>query len=684
MLFKISLNNIRRRLRDYAIYFFTLVLGVAIFYVFNAISGQAALFAIESSMLEVLGILDLAMSSVSILVAVILAFLMLYANRFVMKRRHREFAIYLLLGMSKRKVSFILFLELIWIGLLSLGVGLLLGIALSQIMSALVAALFEADMTSYTFMVSPQAAALTLLYFSVIFLLIMVFNGFQLRRLQLVDLLDTGRKSEEIRLKNPLLSFSLLLAGVLGLFYAYREVSTWRIRFLSQKKLALCIALGALSTYLIFWSASAIFHSLAKHSKKLRYRGLTIFTFRQLSSRINTMVFSMTIVCLMLFVTICTLSSAFSIRNWLNNNLKKICPADFSLAYSEYSDYESWSPQDLVKILEKNSYDLTAELDRYVHYQKYTDPDFTLRDFLALSEAEASEADRPYEYLLERSERIVKLSDYNQLMSLFGREPLTLESHQYALLCNEPKIKVLRDQALLKGGSIHLMGQDLVSRYDHCLEGTLELEAQPLNEGVYIVSDTVVDERYAVSDCLTGNYKVQGRQEKAAIDEEIREKTERILLAEATKRGNGLQLRLDTRSEIYASSVGFSAISTFIGLYIGLIFLIACGAVLALKELSESVDSIGRYEILRKIGADEKDLMASLRQQLGLFFLFPLLLAALHSVFGMKFARMFLQLFDRESWLSSFGITAAIIVCIYGGYFLISYRSSRRIIQGHR
>ena len=126
------------------------------------------------------------------------------------------------------------------------------------------------------------------------------------------------------------------------------------------------------------------------------------------------------------------------------------------------------------------------------------------------------------------------------------------------------------------------------------------------------------------------------------------------------------------------------AIVAFLGLYIGLVFLIACGAILALKELSDSVDSIGRYEMLRKIGADEGDISRSLFRQTGIFFLLPLIVAAIHSVFGMKYLIFFLEVFGTENIGSSVGLTLSTLLLIYGGYFLVTYFSSKSIIKGRR
>ena len=146
MLYKLSLKNIQKSFKDYAIYFFTLILGVAIFYVFNAIDSQTVMLDVTSSTQEIIKLMTNMLSGVSVFVSFVLGFLIIYASRFLMKRRNKEFGIYLTLGMSKRKISMILFFETLFIGIISLVIGLGIGVILSQFMSLLVANMFEANL----------------------------------------------------------------------------------------------------------------------------------------------------------------------------------------------------------------------------------------------------------------------------------------------------------------------------------------------------------------------------------------------------------------------------------------------------------------------------------------------------------------------------------------------------------
>ena len=140
-------------------------------------------------------------------------------------------------------------------------------------------------------------------------------------------------------------------------------------------------------------------------------------------------------------------------------------------------------------------------------------------------------------------------------------------------------------------------------------------------------------------------------------------------------------LTVNTKKDIQNSSVGLGAIVVFIGLYLGIIFLISCAAILALKELSESSDNKERFQMLRRIGVSEADLNKALFKQIGIFFLFPLILAIVHSIFGLIFCNVILKDMGVDFDIISVIVTAIFIILIYGGYLIITYFCSKNIIK---
>ena len=683
MLFKLSLKNITKSIKDYAIYFFTLVLGVAIFYVFNAIDSQTVMLKVSSSKYEVIELMTTILGGVSVFVSFILGFLIIYASRFLIKRRNKEFGIYLTLGMSKRKISLILFFETLIIGVISLGVGLALGVVLSQLMSILVANMFEADLTKFQFTFSSSAALKTLLYFSIMYLIVMIFNTIIVNKCKLIDLLHGNKKSEKVKLKNPIICTIVFVIAVIALSYAYYLVTdgfSTSPLMNTIEGILIPIALGCVSTFLIFWSLSGLILKIVMHLKKYYYKGLNSFTVRQISSKINTTVFSMTIICLMLFFTICIFSSALSLKNSLSGNLKDLAPVDIQFSkLQQLSDEEEESfSKDIIEDYNITAKDTLQRLDVYKYLKDVVDintyrvEEITLKDSFG-DQLEQIGKDYPALSYNVR-EDLIKLSDYNRLAKLYNKKELTLKDNEYVIIANYKMMADIRNIALKNNTKLTVNGKDYYPKYQECQDGFIELNGSATNTGVIILPDNALEGIHPYKNVLAANYQADTKEEKEDIEETV-----------STTINNHFNkdtlLTYNTKIDIYASSIGLGAMVTFVGLYLGIIFLISSAAILALKELSESTDNKERFNMLRKIGTDEKMINKALFNQIAVFFLFPLLLAIIHSIFGIEFANYILKTIGTESLLSSIILTAVFLVVIYGGYFLVTYYCSKNIIK---
>lgn len=692
MLCKLSLKNIKKSFKDYTIYFFTLILGVAIFYVFNAIDSQTVLLQTKQSTYEIIDMMTQMLSAVSVFVSFILGFLIIYASRFLIKRRNKEFAIYMTLGMGKRKISTILFIETIAIGLLSLGVGLGLGVLLSQLMSLLVANMFEADMTNFAFTFSKAALIKTVIYFGIMYLLVMIFNTIQVSRCKLIDLMNSSKKSEKVKIKNPIICTIVFVLASIILGYCYYMVSVPdAASTLTLKEITIIIGLGALSTFLIFWSLSGLILKIVQSIHKVYYKGLNSFTLRQISSKVNTTVFSMTIICLMLFITICVLSSSLSIKNSMTANLKELAPADIELTkkrnipkeLQEEYGYTDGQIESSYKTISETLKELKIDENKYLKDQTtihvYTDPNVT---YITTQGDNIDSMKRRYPYLDYTSpEIIVKLSEYNKIAKMFGNDTFTLEDNQYMIIGDYESMTALRDEALKLNTPITIFGKTLTPKYKKVKNGFIEMSSNHITDGVIIVPDNVIN----VSDnspqmeyeYMVANYKANDQKGKEKIEEIFTNPELDNLYPDVTLEGT-------SKIAIYDASVGLGAMITFIGLYLGIIFLISSAAILALKELSESVDNKIRFNMLRRIGASEKQINKALFRQIAIFFMFPLVLAIIHSIFGIKFCIFLLETFGKEQMLASVFMTMLFLIFIYGGYFLITYYCSKNIIKEKR
>lgn len=687
MLCKLSLKNIKKSIKDYAIYFFTLILGVAIFYVFNALESQTVMMDVSSSTEELIELMMTMLSGVSVFVSFILGFLIIYASRFLMKRRNKEFGVYLTLGMSKRKISLILFFETLFIGIISLVVGLGIGIILSQLMSLVVANMFEADLTKFAFVFSSSSCIKTIIYFGIMYLFVMIFNTYSVSKCKLIDLLNGAKTSEKIKLKNPILCIIIFIISCLVLGKAYHLVTVEFLTLQEVEDILVPIVMGCVSTFFIFWSLSGLLLRIARSMKNFYYKGLNSFTLRQFSSKINTTVFSTTIICLMLFITICLLSACLTMKNSMNANIKELAPADFMFTTNMNMDkyYDSFrtygyndnkiknSHYTVLEMFNIFNYDITRDVKEYVEINTYATPDLTMNHTLG-SKLDSVRTSFPF-LQYDTKESIIKIGDYNKVARLYGNEEYSLKDDEYMIVADFKSMVEIRNMALENGEAINLFGHTLKPKYSSCQDGFLEMSSNHINTGIILVSDNVINEDYLVQNHLIGNYNTSDKNEIEEIENNIN------ALDKNPKANDYLLPSGSTRLSIKEATTGLSAMVTFIGLYLGVIFLISSAAVLGLKELSESSDNKQRFRMLRKIGTDEKMINKALFRQIAIFFMLPLILALIHSVFGIMFAMKILEVFGNDQLLPSIIMTTIFMVIIYGGYFLITYYCSKNIIK---
>lgn len=662
MLFKLSLKNIKKSFKDYAIYFLTLILGVAIFYVFNAMDSQQAMMDMNETKKQILDLMSNLLGGVSVFVSFVLGFLIIYANKFLIKKRKKEFGIYMTLGMGKKQMSKMLLIETILVGLISLVVGLLVGILASQLMSIMVAKMFEADMTAYTFTFSNEALIKTIIYFGIMYVLVMILNTFIISKYKLINLITAAKQNEKVKVKNPIISIIIFIASIFVLGYAYYQV-TENIMNLNFHEFIGCIILGIVGTMMFFYGVSGFILRLTKANKKLYLKDLNMFVLRQINSKINTTVFSVSIICVLLFLTITIFSTAMSLNQVAKKDLKELTPMDLQI--KEYTgENETRSLQKVLTDSGLNMKDLKEEIE----VNEYLIDTVLTKDVLGKELTGKNETE--FKYHLEMPETIMSISDYNKVARQYGKETFTLNENEYLVIADYEDMIKYRNEALQNGVIININGKTYKPKYTEIKDGFIDMGSNHSNTGIFIFPDKALEKIKPAHRLLIANYNANSDEEYQKIEEKI-----------SNISVDNVAIGFYTKNSIYDSAIGIGAIVTFIGLYLGIIFLISSAAILALKELSDSSDNKERYQVLRKIGADEKMINKSLFKQIGIFFAAPLLLAIIHSIFGIKCANLMLSAFGKSGMLTSIILTAILIIIIYGGYFLLTYFSSKRVIK---
>ena len=651
-LFNISLKNIRKSFKNHLIFFITTIFGVAIFYVFNSLSDQAVMLKINESNVSLIDTLGSIMSVISVFVAVVLGFLIVYANTFLIKRRNKEFGIYLILGMGKVKVAAILIIETVVIGIISMAAGLIVGIAASQGMSILIANLFEADLTKFRFVVSKAAIMKTILYFCIMYGVVLILDIIVSGSRRLINLINSGKKGEKEINRNPVLCVIVFIIACILLGTAYYKVTAGMESIESFAGVAAQIVKGIVGTFLLMFSISGLFLLLVRAKKKFYYKKLNAFTTREISSKINTAVFSAGIISLMMFFSICCLSTVFSVKKSIDNNIKKLIPVDIQYETLHTRDAANDPPID--ELVDKLVKDKSNLEDMFTVNMYYMDND---------------------NYHFNQIDEYMHVSDYNKVARRFGNEEIELKDDEYAVIGN---MEQMMGKNYLKpdGAVITINGKEYKPQSGDMYYGFVYIDNYEDCYGKYIVPDDVdfsnagVHMEVLMADLKGDKKTYKDTNKKMYFDDVV-----------YGAREGGYYMNVYCKYEIINISTRLTVVLVFVGIYLGIVFIITGAAILSLKLLSESVRNKEKYTILRKIGVDNRMIRKSVFTQCMIYFGLPLSVAVMHSVFGIQTCTKILGFYGKSGLLYSILITALIIVLIYGGYALATYLGSIRILS---
>ena len=653
MLTKLVFKNVGKSMQDYTVYFFTLVFGVSIFYMFNSIYAQQDIMVVTEILTDSMIALRKILSVISVFVAVILGFLIVYANSFFIRRRKKEMGIYMTLGMSKGKISAILVSETFLMGLIALIAGLIIGVFGSQFMSVFTAKIFEADMTAYKFIFSPDAAVKSSLYFAVIFLTVIIFNTITVSKYKLIDLIYGGRKNESLKIRSTKLSVLVFLVSIVFLGTAYALVLKNGIININRIFLW-SIILGTAGSLLFFFSLSGILTKLIQSNKKLYYKNLTMFVTRQLTSKINTNFISISVVSIVLLLVIGIFSTGYSMKNILSANLKETAPYDVSFYGDGKGNYKT-----IYESLPMSIKGIDAISHEYSIYRG----DLHYKDF-------------PVDYsslsfdIGKRGLDFVMFSDYQKFLEMQGMEKADLPGNGYFIVATGDVYQHAAQQFLDRNVSISLGGKTLQPK------GKVQnIKLSNSDSGItFVVNDGFSETLDKSPDqvlnmvCKTGegSKKLQENLNQYSNSEDYQEK--------------GFWY-YSSREEIYASSLAMKAIISFLAIYLGIVFMVACAAILAIQQLAQASDNKERYALLRKLGAEKKMLDRALFVQILCYFLLPFILGIVHSIVGLTAVNNVMMAFERVNVMDSVFIPALFIVFIYGVYFGLTYIGCKHILR---
>ncbi len=727
MLCKLAWGNVRRAGRDYLVYLLTLTLGVTVFYAFNTISMQVDIAGIdEEGLAQVMGSM---LGDLTYFLAGVMAFLMVYANNFIMKRRKKEFGLYQVLGMGRGRVATIMALETVIVSVVAFVAGIVLGVGLSQLMTFFTASLFKTQIANFHFFFSVHAFNLTLACMLVMFVLTLLLNLRAVRRTKLIELMGAERRNESIKTRNPWIAIAIFAVGAVLVGVAYYRLlrdgfpltATDSKLQEAMNQFGITTAMVTVGTFALFWGLSGMLIKLLQSLRGVYWRGLNMFTVRQLAAKVNTVCFSMGVIAMLLFLAITSVTCGMSIANVMNENLERYNPVDVSQTYvyytpdtldyyKGYKGYVNPSEADRM-VLADTTVDLypawhgkgksagnNDETGKKVNIDDVAGEHVQIDSYLSYPFGGSNPSVTPSEMCKIMGEKLPKAfggsnadtmglfvtpaSQYNKLRQMMGEEPVHIGHDQYLLTCDMGgELVDLYTKYMAGGHALTLGGHTLKPATDKSDKDTAAIanSAMGSNPGTVVVADELLSQLnlQPYSSSLLVNYK-QGMDTTEA-DESIKNTVLDNLLVDGKEPGSwGIFI---TRSEMYTQAAQMNGLISYLAIYIGFVLVVACTAILSIQQLSNVADGSRSYRVLAQIGCDDRQIRHSVMAQQAVFFLFPLAVGLAHSFVALKVIIEMVSIFGNMSIGGTVGLTCAIFLAAYGGYFLVTYLMSTGMVQ---
>lgn len=685
MLARLAVGNLRRSVRDYSVYFVTLLIGIAVFYAFNTIAVQADF--LDPSVSEALGTIGRVLSALTLFLAVVMGLLMVYANGFLMRRRSRELGLYQVLGMRRRQVAGIVAIELIMASVVSVILGFVAGALLSQVLVFVTAQLFHKGVTGFRFFVSADAVALTLVCFAIIFLVMLALNVLQVGRLSLTDLMGAGRRNESVRVRGPLPSTLLFAVGLALVLLSYARLLRDGLPFMAGSRVGFAVTtvLVMVGTVCLCFGLGGIYLVISQHRARRYWRDLNMFTMRQVASRVNTMCASLSVIALTLFLAMTSVTSGMGICEALTDRAEEHCPYDASITV-----VTSGIREDAVELMAEAGLDM-GPLGSYALTSTYSG----LGDEGELSLSRiVSETGLDMPWGLENSDAdlvgmtVMGASDLNATRALLGLDPIDLESDGYLITCSiGESITGFYEGAMGRGYSFELAGHALRPTQGTCItDASAELrdESVGINQGTLIVPDHVLEaalsEGGAVPRHSYLNVMYPAGSDAQGQDRLVSQACDTLATA-LDERGSGGAVLYSTRTSVLQESFGTRGLIGYLAVYIGFVLVVSCAAILAIKQLTSTSDSAPYYRTLSQLGCPERLCYRSLCMQTLVVFLVPLVLALMHSMVAVHEVMELVEVLGVVGMGPGVAVTAIIFLAVYGVYLLVTYQTSRGIVR---
>ena len=653
---KLAASNIKKNGKAYIPYILSCVMTVAMFYIVKSLSYNPGLKNMvgSSTMMTM-------MSMCSVMIALFAIIFLFYTNSFLVKRRKKEFGVFNILGMEKSHIAKTMAWENFYVTLISIAGGLVIGIALDKAMFLLIAQVLNEEI-SLGFFISDKAIISTVVMFCIIFLLILLNSIRQIQTANPIELLTAGNAGE----REPKTKWILTILGLLSLGTGYYIALAIKNPLTALVYFFFAVILVIIGTYMLFTAGSIALLKILRKNKKYYYKTKHFTSISGMIYRMKQNAVGLANICILSTAVLVMVSSTSSLMLGMQDVIATRYPDDFIVYSNETSEERAYESFDAIRELqEEQNLNVTSEREyRYLVFPAFINGD----TFEVTRDANFSSLGNLNNLIF------VSLSDYNRVMGTdktLAEDEILVYSDR--LQFNYPTLKIFDREYSVKEKIDEFIGNGLIV-------------AVAANTQFIVLPDgTDIDELYALqkealSDGASEIQYYYGFNSDA--DEETQRAFYRTLLEDYV--GHGYEGTIESKADSRSEFVGLYGGFFFIGIFLGILFIMATVLIIYYKQISEGYDDKQRYEIMQKVGMTHQEIKNSIHSQVLTVFFLPLIVAGIHIAVAFPIITKLLALLNLlnvQLFLTCTVVCYVVFAVMYLLIYLLTARTYYKIVS---
>ncbi|HDX9576907.1 TPA: ABC transporter permease [Bacillus pseudomycoides] len=642
----IALRNIKRNFKEYALYFLSIIFSIVIYFTFASLQYNTQMEKAAEGSKKISGAFQVS----SVMLIIFVAVFIIYSNGFFTRKRKKEVGLYSLLGIRKRQIGKMLFYENMLMGLMSLVIGIVIGSVLSKLFLELLVGLMGLDLQVH-FEVSLAAITNTAIVFFVIILYTSLQGYCLIYRFKLIELFRAEREGKGMP------KGSIIIAGsavfLIGSGYFLSLLFTKVIQYADFMMIVFYILFATvLGTYLLFMFFTVVVLRRARNHKSSFYNGMNMVTTSQLLYRIKGNAKSLATIAILSAITLTAVGT--SVTTYYNTFTQAKDFAPYSFSY-EKKDAAFEQKVNAIFVEEKKHNPITEQFEIEM---------VPVKGEFAGEQANIS---MNAHYVMTERYQLVSQSAFNIIAKKMNVDAVSLTAGE-AFVFDGTYIEGREFSAAYKGNkAVFPIGNKTKALTIKDAEG---LNVTNLGELVVVVPDDVYEQAKKTAETrIVKNINVKNEKDSKVLTKKL----VKIMPRESEA--------APVFKDFYTGFKGgmeTTGMMMFIGVFLGLVFLLATGSIIYFKQLTEANADRDRYVVLRKIGVTKQEMKKAISKQILFIFAIPLVVGILHSLFALKGLSNLLPFDIFIPLLMSIGVYSV----IYIGYYFLTVRSYFKIVAG--